>query len=52
MIEVIVHFVDVNGIADHHYLNFLFCVFVVMISKILHQEDSKFVSKVKDNFIM
>jgi len=49
---VIVHFVYINGIADHHCLNFFSVFFVVMISEILHQGDSKFVFKVKDNFIM
>jgi hypothetical protein len=51
-LEVIVHFVDIDGIADHHCLDFFSGFFVVMISKILHLEDNKFVFKVKDNFMI
>jgi len=49
---VIVRFVDIDGIAEHHCLKILFCVFVVMIRYIMYQGDSKFVFKVKYNFIM
>ena len=48
---MIVHFVDIDGIADHHCLND-FSVFFVMISKILHLEEYKFVVMVKDSCIM
>ena len=49
---MIVHFLDIDGIADHHCLDFFSGFFVVMISKILHLEDNKFVFKVKDNFMI
>ena len=49
---MIVHFVDIDEIADRHCLKFFSVFFVVMINKILHLEDNKFVFKVKDNFMM
>jgi hypothetical protein len=50
MLEVVVHFVDIGGIGDHHCLNFLFKILFAQIYGHVTNRAGNHYRKLRNNF--